>query len=181
MGPDSKGGICWFARNGDAAKQAGRGRKSDAAVALQVIQAQPAFCQIRPLKRPVGAVDPQDGEKAHLPARRSARDTCRRDCGSRVLAGLRIPIPMPSGTLPRRCLGGRFAGWRPSDALDGAAIPAWSRSVRSSLAIHDRRSVTKASLADGCDRQGISAFSFGRGLTAPARRRSRGHGRSLTV
>lgn len=44
----------------------GRGRKFDAAVALQAIKAQPSVSQIRPLKRPVGAGTSHDGDKAAL-------------------------------------------------------------------------------------------------------------------
>jgi hypothetical protein len=52
-GSTAKEELSCFARNGGAA---GRGRKFDAAVASQAIEAKPAFGQIRPSERPFGAV-----------------------------------------------------------------------------------------------------------------------------
>lgn len=54
------GELSCLARNGGAA---GRGRKLTGAIAAKAIEAQPVFGQIKPLKRPFGAVDNSDRDK----------------------------------------------------------------------------------------------------------------------
>ena len=53
--------LCCFARNDGVA---GRGRKLRPAVVAQALEAKPAFGQIRPLKRPFGAVELRSGNGA---------------------------------------------------------------------------------------------------------------------